>query len=270
MNRRRRERREYMVQKDRELMDKEMERKKQRVEAAVDANKKIPHSLRGDAAALLNEAIYEGGVEDEHRLPHAMVTTSRDPSSQLMHFSKQLALVLNAEHVMRGQMREEEISDSAQRHGYTCVLIVHENRGRPAGLVVSHFPFGPTMRFTIIDHFMGIRSSTVAPKAYFVCDNMDGEVGAKIKERLALLFPRCDDARRIVSLVNRNDTLALRHYFIEKDGKTVLKKSFGMDLKIYEIRRGTFEMEGDIEWVYKPHMSSRRTKEEIGTAAVDE
>lgn len=252
------------------MRDKELESKKSRLESALESNTKIPHGLKSDAASLLNEMIYEGGIEEEHRLPKAMVTTSRNPSSQLLHFSKHLSLLMNAEHFIRGQMREEEISETAHRHGYTCVIMVHENRGRPSALVVSYFPFGSTIRFTIVDHFMTRRSFPLGPKAYFVCDNMDGEVGSKIKNKLALLFPKCDDAKRIVSLVNRNDVIGFRHYLIDKETKVVLNKSFGMDLKVYEIRKGTFEIAGEVEWVYKPYMNSRKTREEVGSAVAQE
>ncbi|KAL7348604.1 U3 small nucleolar ribonucleoprotein [Encephalitozoon intestinalis] len=266
MNRRKRERREYLLQKERERFDKEMEGKKQKLDEALESNTKIPHDIKKDAVTLLNEMIYEGKIEEEHRLPKIMVTTSRSPSSQLLHFSKHLSLVLNGENVIRGQLCEEEISDLAHKHEYTCVIIIHENRGRPSALAVSYFPFGPTMRFTIIDHFLTRRSHPLSPKMYFVCDNMEGPVGIKIKEKMALLFPRCDGAKRIVSLVNRNDTIAFRHYLIEKGDKTTLSKSLGMDLRAYEIRKGTFEVDGEFEWAYKPYMNSRRTREEIGRA----
>ncbi|AFM99453.1 brix domain-containing protein [Encephalitozoon hellem ATCC 50504] len=264
MNRRKRERKEYLLRKERERLDKEMEEKKQRLGMALETNTKIPHEIRKDAAALLDEIIYEGKIEEEYRYPKVMVTTSRNPSSQLLHFSKQLSLVLDGENFIRGQLREEEISDVAHKHGYTCVIIVHENRGRPASLVISYFPFGPTMKFTIIDHFITRRAFPLSPKSYFVCDNMEGPIGKKIKERMALLFPQCSGAKRIVSLVNRNDTIAFRHYLIERGDKTTLNKSLGMDLKAYEIRKGTFEMDGEFEWAYKPYMNSRRTREEIG------
>lgn len=270
MNRRRRERKDYLIRREREMREEETKEKKIRLEKALEHNTKIPHDIRADGASLLNEMIYEGGIEEEHRLPKAMVTTSRNPSSQLLHFSKHLALILNAEHSMRGQMCEEEISEIAHKYEYTCVIILHENRGRPNALFVSYFPFGPTIKFTIIDHFITRRSLPLAPKVYFICDNMDGDVGLKIKSRLELLFPKCDHARRIVSLVNRSDVIAFRHYLIEKEAKVKLNKSFGMDLKAYEIRRGTFEAEGELDWVYKPYMSSRRTKEEVGSVKSQE
>ncbi|KAM0671840.1 brix domain-containing protein [Ordospora colligata] len=264
MNKRKRERREYMMRREREIKDTEMEEKKNTIKEKIESNSKIPHGLKKEAASLLNEIIYDGKAEEEYRFPKAMVTTSRNPSSQLLYFSKNLSLVLNAEHFLRGQKCESEISDEAHNHGYTCVIIAHENRGRPVSLAVSYFPYGFTMRFTIVDYFLTQRSFSLGPKAYFVCDNMEGPVGKKVKEKISLLFPKCEDAKRVVSLVNRNENIAFRHYIIEKGLKISLNKSFGMDLKIYEIRKGTFEQEGEIEWVYKPFMNSRRTKEEIG------
>jgi len=40
-----------------------------------------------------------------------------------------------------------EIIESCRAHDYTDVLLVHEHRGVPDGLIVCHLPFGPTAYF---------------------------------------------------------------------------------------------------------------------------
>jgi U3 small nucleolar ribonucleoprotein protein IMP4 len=267
MNRRRRERKEYLLRKELEQKEAEMAEKKNRIEESLDTNKKIPHGLRGQAGALLDEIIYEGKLEEISRPPKALVTTSREPSSQLLAFVKHISVVINAEHFARGKMSEEELSDTAHRHGYTHVILVHENKGRPSSMVISCYPYGPTLKFTIIDHFMTRRIAPFSPKVYFICDNLGSEVGLKIKERLSLLFPKVNDARRIVSLVNRNDIIAFRHFLIERGEALTLNKDFGMDLRLFEIRKGTFELDGELEWVYRPFINSAKSGERL--AAVD-
>jgi U3 small nucleolar ribonucleoprotein protein IMP4 len=270
MNRRRRERKEYLLRRELEQREAEMVEKKKKIEESLDTGRKVPHSLRHEAGTLLSEIIYEGKVEEEFRPPKALVTTSRSPSSQLLAFAKRISVIINAEHLMRGKQPEEELSDMAHRHGYTHVILVHENRGRPSALTVSCYPYGPTLKFTIVDHFMSRRNIPFSPKVYFICDNLGSDVGLKVKQRLSLLFPRVDDARRIVSIVNRNDTIAFRHFLIEKEESLALAKDLGIDLKLFEIRKGTFEMDGEIEWVYRPFMNSMKNREELAAADTEQ
>lgn len=44
-----------------------------------------------------------------------------------------------------------EIIESCRAHGYTDVVLVHEHRGVPDGLIVSHLPFGPTAYFGLLN-----------------------------------------------------------------------------------------------------------------------
>lgn len=40
-----------------------------------------------------------------------------------------------------------EIIETCRAHDFTDVILVHEHRGVPDGLVISHLPFGPTAYF---------------------------------------------------------------------------------------------------------------------------
>ena len=44
-----------------------------------------------------------------------------------------------------------EIVESCRAHEYTDVILVHEHRGVPDGLIVSHLPFGPTAYFSLLN-----------------------------------------------------------------------------------------------------------------------
>ena len=44
-----------------------------------------------------------------------------------------------------------EIIESCRAHDYTDVVLVHEHRGVPDGLIVSHLPFGPTAYFGLLN-----------------------------------------------------------------------------------------------------------------------
>jgi rRNA maturation protein Rpf1 len=57
-----------------------------------------------------------------------------------------------------------EIIESCRAHDYTDVILVHEHRGVPDGLVICHLPFGPTAYFELLNvvsswlflHFLGV------------------------------------------------------------------------------------------------------------------
>ena len=40
-----------------------------------------------------------------------------------------------------------ELVDSSRRHDFTDIVVLHEHRGEPDGLVVCHLPYGPTAYF---------------------------------------------------------------------------------------------------------------------------
>ena len=52
-----------------------------------------------------------------------------------------------------------ELVESCRSHDYTDLVMVHEHRGEPDGLVVCHLPYGPTAYFgifnTVLRHDIG-------------------------------------------------------------------------------------------------------------------
>ncbi len=53
----------------------------------------------------------------------------------------------NATRLNRGGTVVADLVASARAHDFTDVLVLHEHRGQPDGLVVCHLPFGPTAYF---------------------------------------------------------------------------------------------------------------------------
>lgn len=41
----------------------------------------------------------------------------------------------------------EELVELALRKGVTDIVLLHEHRGQPDGLIISHLPVGPTLYF---------------------------------------------------------------------------------------------------------------------------
>ena len=42
-----------------------------------------------------------------------------------------------------------ELVNTCRNHDFTDIVIVHEHRGEPDGLVICHLPYGPTAFFGI-------------------------------------------------------------------------------------------------------------------------
>lgn len=40
-----------------------------------------------------------------------------------------------------------EIIETCRAHDFTDIILVHEHRGKPDGLIISHLPYGPTAYF---------------------------------------------------------------------------------------------------------------------------
>ena len=69
------------------------------------------------------------------------VTTSRDPSTRLKQFVKELKhLVPNATRVNRGNAKVGDLVEATRSAEFTDLVVVHETRGQPDGLVVCHLP----------------------------------------------------------------------------------------------------------------------------------
>ncbi|XP_070657573.1 U3 small nucleolar ribonucleoprotein protein IMP4 isoform X2 [Bos indicus] len=161
-------RREYLYRKAREEAERTAQERKDKVRRALEENRLIPTELRREALALQGSLEFDdaGGegvtnhVDDEYRWagvedPKVMITTSRDPSSRLKMFAKELKLVFpGAQRMNRGRHEVGALVRACKANGVTDLLVVHEHRGTPVGLIVSHLPFGPTAYFTLCNVVM--------------------------------------------------------------------------------------------------------------------
>lgn len=157
-------RREYLYRKSLEGREREDYERRRAVRQALEEGRPIPTELRADAAQLAADAgadddnsgaFVRGSIDDEYASagavePKVLLTTSRDPSSRLAQFAKEVKLLIpGAVRVNRGGMVVSELVGSCRKNQYTDIVVLHEHRGEPDGLVVSHLPFGPTAYFSL-------------------------------------------------------------------------------------------------------------------------
>jgi U3 small nucleolar ribonucleoprotein protein IMP4 len=216
--------------------------------------------------ALDDEYAALSGVAD----PRVLVTTSRDPSSRLAAFAKEVRLLLpTAVRLNRGNVVLPALVASAAAAGLSDVLLLHEHRGVPAALTLSHLPHGPTAGFSLHNVMLrhdiaGAARGTVSESyPHLIFDGFATPLGRRVVQMLKHLFPPRDGGSgrrrrigsRVVTFKNIDDSIEVRHHVFVRTGyKDVELAEVGprMTMRLFEIRGGTLEnKDGDVE-VYPP------------------
>ncbi|XP_053328676.1 U3 small nucleolar ribonucleoprotein protein IMP4 isoform X1 [Spea bombifrons] len=302
-------RKEYLYRKAQEAKLHGIEDKKQRLKRALEENRLIPTEVRRDALALQQQIEYddEGGegvashVDDEYKWagvedPKIMITTSRDPSSRLKMFAKEMKLVFpNAQRMNRGKHEVGALVQACKANDVTDLLIVHEHRGMPDGLIVCHLPFGPTAYFTLCNVVMrhDIPDLGTMSEAFphLIFHNFTSRLGQRVRtvpqlprypvtqrvsEALCLsfqvsnilkyLFPvPKDDSRRVITFANQDDYISFRHNVYKKtDHRNIELSEVGprFEMKLYMIKLGTLENENtaEVEWRWHPYTNTAKKR----------
>lgn len=247
--------------------------------------KPIPTELRREEAELRhgieleddNTAVPRTHIDDEYahaaeRDPKILITTSRDPSSRLTQFAKELKLIFpNSQRVNRGGLVVGELVESCRSHDYTDLIVVHEHRGEPDGLVVCHLPYGPTAYFgihnTVLRHDIGDKAEVgTVSEAYphLIFDNFTSKLGTRVAGILKYLFPAPKpDTKRVMTFANREDFISFRHHTYEmpRGAKSVELKERGprFDMKLYQIKLGTLDQaHAENEYVLRSYINSAK------------
>ncbi|CAK8564594.1 unnamed protein product [Lathyrus sativus] len=280
-------RREYLYRKSLEGNERALYEKKRKIREALQEGKPIPTELRNEEAALRrqidledeNTAVPRTHIDDEYAFasekdPKIMLTTSRDPSAPLQQFVKELSIVFpNAQRINRGSQVISEIIDACRSHDYTDVILVHEHRGVPDGLIVCHLPFGPTAYFSLNNvvtrhEIKDKKAVGTMPEAYphVILDKFSTKLGERTANILKYLFPvPKPDTKRIVTFANNLDYILFRHHIYEKRGgpNSVELKEIGprFDLRLYKIKLGTVDQdEAQTEWVLRQYMNTTKKR----------
>lgn len=283
-----RERREYIYRKALEAKEQQIYERKQALREALASGKALPSELRAAAESghvardIRLDAAQDGpstSIDDEYSKagtydPRILITTSRDPSSRLTQFAKEMRLVFpNSTRLNRGAYTMSDLAAACRANNLTDLLVVHEHRGVPDALVLSHFPHGPTLLFTlhnvVLRHEVSSSSSTVSEQyPHLIFDGFNSKLGARVKDALKYLFPvPRPDSTRTITFANNRDFIAFRHHvFAKSSHRQVHLAEVGprFEMRPYEIRQGTVEQtEADVEWVLRPYMNTARKRNQL-------
>lgn len=286
LRRQSRERREYLYRKSLEAQEAQLYAKKQKVRQLLAEGKAIPKELRDgiDSSEKLargldldaSQADPLTSFDSEYAMagardPRILVTTSRSPSSRLTAFAKEMRLVFpNSTRINRGGYKVHDLAAAARANNITDLIVVHEHRGVPDAMVVSHFPHGPTALFTlhnvVLRHEVAAHSSSTVSEQYphLIFEGFESKLGGRIRDILKYLFPAPkEDSKRVMTFRNERDFLSFRHHvFLKTSHREVSLAEVGprFEMRPYEIRQGTLEMgdSADVEWILRPYMNTKR------------
>ncbi|KAE9555412.1 hypothetical protein FO519_001349 [Halicephalobus sp. NKZ332] len=264
-----RERREFAFRKA-------LDKKKQETEERLQKEKSKAYNAKKQNKDEDEVPTRPSDIDDEYRWagcedPVICLTTSHDPSSKLKQFAKEVALMIpNAKRVNRGNNDVKSIMKACKENGVTDVIFVHETRGRPDSMIISHLPHGPTAFFSLHDVVMrhDLPEIEHMPEQYphLMFEGLNSKVGRRVTDILKYIFPVAKpDSKRIMFFgdVDKEDYIFFRHFVTSKDdnGETQLNEvgpRFTMFL--YAIINDTLENEraAQSEFSFKPYLRAGR------------
>ncbi|KAG0052184.1 snoRNA-binding rRNA-processing protein imp4 [Gryganskiella cystojenkinii] len=278
-------RREYLYKKSLEGKERQIFERKQAVKDAIASGKPVPTELRNEGAQFTKDLQYDEAqvdptshIDDEYARagvydPKVLVTTSRDPSSRLQQFAKEMRLVFpNSQRINRGGHVMKEIVDACKANDVTDLIILHEHRGEPDGMIVSHFPHGPTAFFTlnnvVLRHDIKDHGTVSEAFPHLIFNNFTSKLGRRTQDILKYLFPvPKEDSKRVMTFSNDNDFISFRHHvFIKTSHKDVQLAEVGprFEMKLFQIKAGTVDLtDADTEWVLRPYQNTAKKRTQL-------
>jgi len=153
------------------------------------------------------------------------------------------------------------------------LIILHEHRGEPDGMIISHMPYGPTIHFGIsncvLRHDLPIKPDTMS-EAYphLIFNDFSTKLGERVTKILKHLFPVPKiDSKRVITFSNTDDIISFRHHnYDKKDYQTVELHEIGprFEIKPFQIVLGTLNMpEAQKEWVLRPYMNTAKNRKAL-------
>ena len=225
--------------------------------------------------AIDDEYAHLSGIID----PRPLVTTSRSPSTRLSAFAKEIRLLLPTSiRLNRGTTVLSNFVSSANASGLSDLCLLHEHRGTPTALTVSHLPHGPTASFSLhnvlLRHDLPDASRGTVSESYphLLFEGFSTPLGKRVCQILKHLFPPREAAttnqkvgNRVVTFKNIDDSIEVRHHvFVRTSYQSIELAEVGprMTMRLFEIRGGTLEnKEGDTEWHMNQYTRTSRKKE---------
>ncbi|KAK2748050.1 snoRNA-binding rRNA-processing protein imp4 [Onygenales sp. PD_40] len=291
-----RERRDYLYRKALLLRDASIAEKRAQLKASLASGKPLDPSVANDKK-LREDFKYDESLpasskqgdsdlldlDDEYALtsgivdPRPLVTTSRSPSARLGTFAKEIRLLIPTSiRLNRGNLVIPDLVSSAKASSLSDMIVLHEHRGTPTAMTISHLPHGPTASFSLHNVMLradipnSARGTVSESYPHLIFEGFTTKLGARVVKILKHLFPpREANAKlgsRVVTFKNIEDSIEVRHHVFVRTGyQSVELAEVGprMTMRLFEIRGGTLEKEsgGDVEWALSQYTRTSRKKD---------
>ncbi|EGS18267.1 putative U3 small nucleolar ribonucleoprotein [Thermochaetoides thermophila DSM 1495] len=288
-----RQRRDYLYRRALLLRDAEIAEKRAKLRAALASGKPLDPKIANDKELrkdfdydVSRDIAKEQGeidIDDEYSElsgivdPRVLVTTSRDPSSRLMAFSKEIRLMFpTAIRLNRGNLILPDLVMSAQRERLSDIILLHEHRGTPTAITISHFPHGPTLMASLhnvvlrADIPKSIKGTVSESYPHLIFEGFRTPLGQRVVKILKHLFPPRDptnnakSGNRVITFVNQDDCIEVRHHvYVRTNYNSVELSEVGprFTMRPFSITMGTLEnKDADVEWHLSQYTRTGRKK----------
>ncbi|KAI5286601.1 snoRNA-binding rRNA-processing protein imp4, partial [Ascosphaera aggregata] len=285
-----RERRDYLYRRALQLRDASIAERRAKLKASLASGKPLEPSIANDKKLRedfkYDESKEDGeevDLDDEYALtsglvdPRPLIITSRHPSVRLGTFAKEMRLLLPTSiRLNRGNLVIPDVVASANASQLSDIVVLHEHRGTPTALTISHLPHGPTASFSLHNVVLradipnAARGTVSESYPHLVFEGFTTKLGQRVVQILKHMFPPREGngklGNRVVTFKNLQDSIEMRHHVFVKTGyQSVELAEVGprMTMRLFEIRGGTLEKEsgGDIEWALSQYTRTSRKKD---------
>lgn len=94
----------------------------------------------------------------------------------------------------RGTLVIKDLVRICQQKNYTDLILLHEHRGEPDGMIISHLPVGPTIYFglsnVVLRHDLKTKLDAISEAfPHLIFNNFSTNLGDRITTMLKHLFP---------------------------------------------------------------------------------
>lgn len=205
------------------------------------------------------------GIQD----PKLVITTSRDPSSRLLQFSKEIRLVFpNSQRLNRGSYVIKDLVNACRNNQVSDLVLLHEHRGVPDTLIISHFPYGPTAYFSlhnvVLRHDMPDVGTVSEAFPHLIMHNFTSKLGERTRNILRYLFPvPKEDTKRTITFSNNSDFISFRHHIYRNNAGKIELAEMGprFEMRLFQIKQGTIDIEeADVEWILHSFTNTAKKK----------
>ncbi|KAK9448440.1 anticodon-binding protein [Limtongia smithiae] len=275
-----RERRDYLYKKSVALKDANLAVKRQQLRSALASGKPLSKDISEDKELMTTFKYDEGmreDIDDEYSAlsgiqePRVVVTTSRDPSTRLSQFTKEIRLMFpTSVRLNRGNSVLPQLVKACNTSSTTDLILLHEHRGVPTALTVSHFPHGPTASFSlhnvVLRHDLLNAGNVSEAYPHLIFDNFSTALGKRVMQILKHLFPpgAKKDSSRVITFANKGDFISVRHhvYVRTKEGVELAEVGPRFEMRLYELKLGTVDnKDADVEWRYRGFVRTANKKD---------